>query len=281
MNLKLLALVAVTLVGCSSHNDGEHVHAKSASEIESLKHVEIPFTDNNKYFVKAIYRAPLEPHSTQKPMRIVVIPGTPSDVEFWGEAIYRADSRAEIYAIERLGYNGSGPKRAVTSLKQHAEAIRPLVEDYEGTVIVIGQSYGASVALTALQKYSGTIDKIYLVSPYVFPVIGRKAFWLNVIRYSPLRYIGGAKTNNPVAEIVAHKRQSSSVLQIVKNTCTQVHIIHGQNDEIIEINQAHRLKELFPACANATLEIVKDGDHFLQVHSIDALIKSLNAIIQR
>lgn len=275
--IRTLALVSAFLVGaCSSHEKVPHEHAPSAHAIAEIEAINVAVKGADYASVKA-FRRPAA--AGTEPRRVIIIPGTPSDVDYWGGAMALIDPSYEVIAIERPGYNGSGPKRAVTDLDEQAKIIGPLVEGYDGEIVLIGHSFGASVALAALRRYRPHIDGLILVSPYVVPVGGRRRFWLTAAALTPLRFIGGSTTDRFFSEISAQRRQSGALLAIAARSCTPMLIVQGEADEFIPQSDVEKLKTLAPPCAGAQIETIAGGDHSLSVHAAPALARGVNSFL--
>jgi pimeloyl-ACP methyl ester carboxylesterase len=277
ISIRTFALVGALLVSaCSSHEKVPHEHAPSARAIAEIEAINIAVDGPDYTSVKA-FRRPAAART--EPRRIIIIPGTPSDVDYWGGAMALIDPSYEVIAIERPGYNGSGPKRAVTDLDEQATIIGPLVEGYDGEIVLIGHSFGASVALAALRRYGPHIDGLILVSPYVVPVDGRRRFWLTAAAWTPLRFIGGSKTDRFFSEISAQRRQSRALLAVAAQSCRPMLIVQGEMDDLVPQSDVEKLKALVPPCAGAQIATIAGGDHYLSVHAAHALSRSVNSFL--
>lgn len=273
-----LASGALALAACESHNDIPHEHAPAAHEIATIQSVEIAVAGAADFTSVKGFRRPAAKDAEAR--RVIILPGTPSDVDYWGGAMALLDPSFEVYALERPGYNGSGPERAVTDLDEQARIVGGLVENYRGTTVLIGHSFGASVALAALRRYPAEIDALIFVSPYVIPVEGRQRFWMRAAGSSPFRFIGGTATSGFFSEVFAQRRQSAALLRVAAESCAPVLIVQGEADDIIPLSDVERLKAATAACAGATLEKIPMGDHFLAVHSAEALARAINGFLR-
>lgn len=267
----------LSLAGCESHNSVEHEHAKSVGQIETIEKIEIAAPKGADARPLTAYRRAAQ----NAEWRIIIIPGAPSDVEYWGGAMSMIDDRVDVVAIERPGYHKSGPDRAVTVLSEQAALIAPLIRDFKGRVVLVGHSFGASVALAALDEYGAAIDGVVLVSPYVYPAEGKKARWFNVVRSTPLRFIGGTYTHRFFREVSAQRGQSDALLAIAKQSCAPVLIVQGDLDDLVPIADAERLSQAFPTCADAEFEVIEGADHYMSVHAAGRLTALINGFLKR
>lgn len=269
----LFASLVLGAAACSPHVDEEHPHPPIISEVEEIEARKITVAAFPNDPVTAYFR----PAQTSSPqLRVIILPGTPSSIGYWGGAIQTIDRNAEVYAIERPGYHGSGPNHAVTDIAEQASVVGALLTDAPDQVALIGQSYGSSVALKALDLYRDRIDAIILVSPYVAPVSGRQQVLLRFVRFSPLRFIFGAISNRPIREIESHRKQAPELMQIARESCTPVRIIYGDKDDIATREKVTNLAALFPDCAGADVETIENGDHYLTVHAVETLSQLIN-----
>jgi len=267
----------IFIAGCESHNSIEHEHAKSINQISSIEKFEVAAPGEREKRAVTAYRRP----AANATRRIIIIPGAPSDVQYWGGAMTMFDPSVDVVAVERPGYHSSGPDRAVTDLSEQAKMISPLIEEFDGEVIIIGHSFGASVALATLELYGDKIDGVVLVSPYVYPVEGKLARWLGFARWSPLRFIGGTSTHRFVREVAAQRRQSGALLKTAEQTCAPALVVHGELDDLVPIANAEKLLHEFPDCAGAEFELIEGGDHYMSVHSAPKLTALVNEFLKR
>lgn len=277
----LLALAAALAFAACAENDGGHEHAASASELADITAIEIAVSGADYETLKAFYRSAAQGGETADRWRVIILPGTPSDADFWGGAMLSIDPRAEVYAIERPGFKGSGPERAVVDLHEQAQAVSSLIEGYDGRILLVGHSFGASVALAAVDLYGDQIDALALVSPYVIPVRGREYQWFKIAGSSLLRFIGGTATHRFFREVSAQREQSAGLLKTAATSCVPVIFIHGALDDTVPLKDVETLAKITPPCAEAELHVIDRGDHFLSVHSARALTGLLNAFIDK
>lgn len=271
------AAATFALAACAE-NDGSHEHAPFATELSELTAIEIPVAGEDFAALKAWRRAPRIAGADRR--RIIIIPGAPSDVGYWGGEMTLLDPYAEIIAVERPGYNGSGPDRAVVDLYEQARAIGAIVRGYDGGLTLIGHSFGASVALAGLAEYGAEIDRLVLISPYVYPVAGRKRVWLNIVAGTPARFIGGVKTHRFFRELGAQERHSRAILEIARRNCAPTIVVHGLEDDLVPLKDAARFAAVLPECANPRFEVIKGADHYMSVHAARALATIINAFAE-
>lgn len=270
------------VVACSISVNDKEVAAARAERYANVEPVVIPVSGRADYdSIQGYHRPAMEADGPARSAMAIIIPGTPSDATYWGAVMDRLDPEIDVYTIERPGYKRSGPARAVTDLDEQASVIAALIEDDESDVILVGNSYGASVALVALEKYPDRIDGVMLVSPYVFPVSGRTKTLFNAFRYSPLRFLGGTSSHRVAQEVSAHKEQSARVIEIAKAACAPVSVLQGDKDDTVFMEDARAVFELFPDCANAEFSIIADGDHHLAVHKPQETAAAINRFMVR
>ena len=88
--------------------------------------------------------------------RVIFVHGTPGRSGAWSDYLANVPKGFEFVAIDRAGFGKSGPAGAVTSLKDQARTILPLLVDRGGGwPILVGHSLGALTAL-ALARSAGS-----------------------------------------------------------------------------------------------------------------------------
>src|SRR4051794_29994877 len=118
------------------------------------------------------------PRAKPAPWKIVVITGAPSWAEYWAETMAELPQDREMVAVDRPGYAASEPLHPVADIRVQAEALAPVLNTAPGQkLLLVGQSYGASIAAIMAAENPGKVASLVLLSGF-FGETGPTARWL-------------------------------------------------------------------------------------------------------
>jgi predicted alpha/beta hydrolase family esterase len=126
------------------------------------------------------------------------------------------------------------PQSKTPNKKLWIEAYQKQVPQKLHNQILIGHSTGANLALHLLQVMNFSNTKLFLVSPF----------------YRPLK-------NNDFNQLLASFINSDFDFSKIKNSCHQIQIFHGDNDDVIPIEQALEISQKL----DCNLNVISNGRH--------------------
>ena len=207
-------------------------------------------------------------------VRILVVTGTPSWPEYWAPTLAALPAHMEMLVPARPGFEQSEPESPVLDLAAQARALSPLLETGDDRrVVVLGQSYGAGVALTLAELNPERIDALILMSPFLGRLgptgdrltgLGRTFGWA-VPR----------DLKNALAEVRARAEQLPGLQALLPALTLPVTIVHGDADTFVRREDVLSLVEA--ANGRARLVEIEGGDHFLNACCVPQLIASVEA----
>lgn len=229
------------------------------------------------------------------PVRVVALPGWMHTVADWGPTLglLAADGIGSV-ALDLPGFGGATPEppQAMGSAG-YAEAVAPVLEEFDGPVVVLGHSFGGRVAVHLAASVPGAIRALVLTGvPALVPADGPKAkpaLGYRVARALHQRGIlpdsrmealrkksGSADYRNAVSPtmrnvLVAATNEHYEV-QLRASTCP-IELVWGEMDTAAPLVMARRAAALLGN--RATLTVLPGVDHFTPLKAPEALAAAI------
>lgn len=213
--------------------------------------------------------------------RVVAIPGAPSNKKFWKKLLSHTPADLEFVVIERPGYGESRHGGPVLDFDDQVAAAVPLLRHDGGCNIVVGQSYGAVLAMKTALDFPDDVQGVAIMSGLVTGVTKGIERWANFGRLWGVRSILPGPLKTLEREFEAWKRQAPSVWARLDEVDVPVVILHGDRDDTVPVSNAEFLRNALPDRAEAELVIVEKGDHFLNFEHSDEVIGAIERLIDR
>ncbi|MEQ8706384.1 MAG: alpha/beta fold hydrolase [Phaeodactylibacter sp.] len=233
----LMVLLSLLVAGADRYLSTERGARWLYSEVQQPVHIR--FTDNQVRYLQI-------GDTAQTPL--LLIHGAPGGLFDWLAMAKRDRLYDEYYLLipERPGYGGTKPKTAEPSVASQAQALLPLLQGQDRSVVVMGHSYGAPIAVTLGALAPGHIKKIYGLSGAYAPdeeVTFGISYWIDfpLFRYilpCPLWVSNKEKLGHPQA-----LREAVPLFQSVKRPIT---LFHGTSDALVPYGNSTYLQELIP-----------------------------------
>jgi pimeloyl-ACP methyl ester carboxylesterase len=173
-----------------------------------------------------------------KPM-VVFIHGSPSSSSFWSNMMKDSALRAQanLLAIDRPGYGGSGLGQPMISVQEQAENVMDIIRrrrpGKDRRLVLHGSSYGGTVSARIAMDYPEEIDGVLLQSASTAP---REEFtyWIShPTNHWSLRWLMPRSIRTVNTEKLNHQPQLEAMVDGWKNVTAQVVIAHGTADWLI------------------------------------------------
>lgn len=173
-----------------------------------------------------------------KPM-VVFIHGSPSSSSFWANMMKDSALRAKanLLAIDRPGYGGSGLGQPMISVKEQAENVAEIIRrrrpGKDQRLVLHGSSYGGTVSARIAMDYPEEIDGVLLQSASTAP---REEFtyWIShPTNHWSLRWLMPRSIRTVNTEKLNHQPQLEAMANGWKDITAQVVIAHGTADWLI------------------------------------------------
>lgn len=209
------------------------------------------------------------------------IHGTPgSSADFFK---YLQDSvlnqKANLISVDRLGYGFSNFGQAKTSITEQANSIiNILTENQLDKVILVGWSYGGTIAAKMVMLNPEMVKHVVLIAPAISPkdekyfALGKLAQWQLTSWMIPKVF--------KVAEDekLTHAKELKLMLPDWSKIQTPITYYHGDNDQIVPYANANFIKQEM-ASNYLNLITIKDGSHFIVFKNYDLIKTELLRIL--
>ena len=288
MGLRIVALGLITATGLlASCTIGANDERAARWEVRKARLAEQAAAKNVELFsiqtsATAEYDVAVLRSDGEGPVRLVVVPGAPSEHIYWTDFAGEIRKDVEFYALERPGYGASGPGEPVTDLKEQSAAVVPLFKDGAASCnIVMGSSYGAAIALLTALDHPDRVDGV-IVSSGLIVAPGRRArtmAFLGSVINPFVRY--GADLGTIRREIVAAPAQRRKIMARLDELNVPVVIVHGDDDEIVPISNAYFLRDRLEGVTGVDMFVVEGAGHGLMSYHSQTLFRAVDTMIER
>lgn len=194
--------------------------------------------------------------------------GSPGSISYYSRR-FRDDSllgRFRFYAVDRPGYGYSGFGDPEPSIQKQAEMIRPILDSLHRSrhpVIIVGSSYGASIACRIAMDHPELVDGLVLTGPAIAP--GRETYFgiTPVIEHWSLRWFIPRIIRSPNTEKVHHKKELEKMLPYWKNIRVPVYYLQGSDDDIVDTSNAGFAREQLVNVPSLEIKFLPNRAHRL------------------
>ena len=163
--------------------------------------------------------------------RVIFVHGSPGDASNWGAYLVEPIAGADVIAIDRPGFGESEPRGVVTSLREQAAAIEPLLDDTQP--ILVGHSLGAPVALRAAIDFPGRVGGLVLISASVDPAL-EDLRWYNHVG-SVIEWLLPRPLKNSNREMKSLPAELEELAPLITQVRCPVVIVHGELDDLVPV----------------------------------------------
>lgn len=180
-------------------------------------------------------------------INVVFFHGSPSSLSAWNG--YLKDTllinKANLYAVDRPGYGYSNFGDEVTSIKQQAQIMSALIDNYNlNNVIVVGASYGGPLA-ARLAVVNERVKGVVMISPAIDPKQEKHVKGQRFTQYWLTRWL--VPTGYRVAgdEKVTHANELALIDEDWYKVQIPVLHIHGNKDNLVPYGNVNYSKQKF------------------------------------
>ena len=199
---------------------------------------------------------------------LLMLHGSPGSISYYAGRM--ADSAIRntfrVYAVDRPGYGYSGFGDPEPSIERQSEMIRPILDSLNKArhpIIIMGGSYGASVACRLAMDHPELVDGLILTGPALAPG-QEKYFWFTYIIENPLvRWFIPRMFKSANTEKVHHKEELEKMLPYWQNIRVPVIYLQGENDNIVDTTNASFARKQLINASSLDIQFVKNRAHRL------------------
>lgn len=194
------------------------------------------------------------------------IHGAPSSISYFRN--YLADSsllkNAQLFAEDRPGYGYSGFGNPETSIQEQAEMIRPILDrlhHINHPVIVVGVSYGTSVACRLAMDHPGLVDGLALVAPALAPGEEKIPAIACTIENPLIKWMIPRMLISANSEKLSHKEELTKMLGGWNKIMVPVKYLQGAEDGLVYPSNAIFAKEKLTCAAYLDVQLIPGRGH--------------------
>jgi pimeloyl-ACP methyl ester carboxylesterase len=187
----------------------------------------------------------------------------------------------KVYAVDRPGYGYSGFGNPEPSIQKQAEMIKPLLDSMsqlQRPVIIMGGSYGASVACRLAMDYPELVDGLVLTGPSLAPGQERYFWFTNIIENPAIRWFIPRLFRSANTEKVHHKKELRKMLPYWKNIRVPVVYLQGEKDNIVDTSNAGFARRHLVNVPYLDIKFIKNREHRLAQFEWPVIRESLMKI---
>ena len=219
-----------------------------------------------------------------KPL-LVFIHGSPSSSAFWIEMMRDSSlaARANLLAIDRPGYGGSGLGKAMISVQEQAENVVEVIKSRrqsdEQPVVIHGSSYGGTVSARIAMDYPKMVDGLLLQSASMAPE-EEYIYWVSrPSTHWSIRWALPSSIRTANREKLNHQAQLEDMVDEWENIDASTVIVHGTDDWLIYPRNAYFACTKLINAEEVVHHMVDGGEHDLIYRTPDLLKQYLHKLL--
>lgn len=217
---------------------------------------------------------------------LLFLHGSPGSISYYNRryADPMIEGHFKVFAVDRPGYGYSGLGKPEPFIQKQAAMIRPILDSLHHArhpIILVGGSYGASVACRIAMDYPGLVDGLVITGPAIGP--GReKYFWFtNIIEHWSIRWFIPRIFRSANTEKVHHKKELEKMLPLWKNIRVPVVYLQGVDDDIVDTSNAGFAREHLVNAPYLDIRFIEGRKHRLAQYEWQSIKKAITDVYDR
>jgi pimeloyl-ACP methyl ester carboxylesterase len=199
---------------------------------------------------------------------LLMLHGSPGSMSYYSgryaDSIIR--NTFKVFTVDRPGYGYSGLGDPEPSIQLQTEMIRPILDSLHKVrrpIIVMGGSYGASIACRLAMDYPHLVDGLILTGPALGPGM-EKMFWFTpIIEHWSIRWFIPRIFRSANTEKMHHREELEKMLPYWQNIRVPVVYLQGENDDIVDTTNAGFARNHLINAPLLDIQFVKNREHRL------------------
>lgn len=211
---------------------------------------------------------------------LLFLHGSPGSISYYNRRYTDSalNGHFRMYAVDRPGYGYSGLGDPEPSIQKQADMIRPLLDSLNKArhpIIIVGSSYGASVASRLAMDHPELVDGLVLTGPAIGP--GRETYFgiTPFIEHWSVRWFIPRIFRSANTEKVHHKEELEKMLPYWKNIRVPVSYLQGADDDIVDTSNAGFARQHLINAASLDIKFLKGRKHLLAQYEWKAIRKAI------
>ena len=263
----MLTLFPWLLSGCSMLMPPEIVEMESRTAAEAQK---LQRDDPAAFASYTVGTRPMRyvdvGRGPDKPL-VVFIHGSPGDWRGWADYLVDAEltQKAELIAVDRPGFGGSGAGVVERSLVQQARDIAPLLDKVAAgrRVVLVGHSFGGPVAVRLAMDYGSKVTDLVILAGSIDPAMERTAWYQYPADWPPISWMVPSVLVVTNREIRALKDELVAMLPLWPRVTQRVTVMQGGRDDLVPPENADFAQKMLTHAASMNIVRIPEMNHFL------------------
>ncbi len=217
---------------------------------------------------------------------LLFLHGSPGSISYYSRRYKDSalQGRFRMYAVDRPGYGYSGLGDPEPSIEKQVEMIRPILDSLNHArhpIIVVGSSYGASIACRMAMDHPGLVDGLVLTGPAIGP--GRETYFgiTPYIEHWSIRWFIPRIFRSANTEKMYHKQELEKMLPLWKNIRVPVYYLQGAKDDIVDTSNAGFAKQHLINVPSLEIKFLNGRKHLLAQYEWPAIRQGILDIYEK
>ena len=202
------------------------------------------------------------------PGTLLFLHGSPGSMSYYARR-FKDDTINKlfrIFAVDRPGYGYSGFGDPEPSIQKQSEMIRPLLDSLHKAkhpIIIVGSSYGASIAARMAMDHPELVDGLVLTGPAIGPGLEAYFWFTDLIESPAIRWFIPRLFRSANTEKVHHRSELEKMLPYWKNIRVPVAYLQGVDDDIVDTANASFARKHLVNAPYLDIEMIDGRSHRL------------------
>lgn len=263
----LLPLVPCLLSGCNLLMPSEIVEMESRTSALALK---LQRDDPSAFITYTVGKRQMRyvdvGRGPDKPL-IVFLHGSPGDWRGWADFLTDPDltQRAELIAVDRPGFGGSGAGDVERSLVQQARDIAPLLNRAASgrRVLLVGHSFGGPLAIRLAMDNSSKVTDLVILAGSIDPAMEQTAWYQYPADWPVISWMLPGVLVVTNREIRALKDELEAMLPLWPRVTQRVTVMQGGKDDLVPPENADFAQKMLTHATTLNIVRIPEMNHFL------------------
>jgi pimeloyl-ACP methyl ester carboxylesterase len=263
----MLLLLPWLMSGCSLLMPPEIVEMESRTSAEALK---LQRDDPAAFLTYKVGDRPMSyvdvGRGPDTPL-VVFIHGSPGDWRGWADYLVDPEltQRAELVAVDRPGFGGSGAGAVERSLEQQARDISPLLDKVTGgrRVVLVGHSFGGPLAARLAMDNGSKVTDLVILAGSIDPAMEHTAWYQYPADWPPITWMLPDVLLVTNREIRALKDELVAMLPLWPRVTQRVTVMQGGKDDLVPPENADFAQKMLTHATSVNIVRIPEMNHFL------------------
>jgi pimeloyl-ACP methyl ester carboxylesterase len=241
---------------------------------------EIHVTRTNDFTIRWVRH-----HLADADCELVFVHGSPGGAGVWRSQFVQPYPGAELIALDRPGYGGSGPTRRQPHLQEQVDGLMALLTiATTNRVLLVGHSYGSPICLLAALEYPERIGGVLLIGGDVDPA-QEKPMWIEyVIGWRVDSWLLPRNLRQCNREMLTVRQDLKDMQKKLPQLTVPVVMLHGGRDPLVPVENVAWLQDQLTAAGKRELFtgiVHPEYNHFIPWEHPDAVAAAITILRQK